>query len=156
MSLVGLSLSFVLLTIGSMGVQAAMAEMERLEQKGTATPDELAALAEDLSAKMLLTTWRATRWEVINILGPVVDNVLYEPGLSKDVAVRRAKAIMTIGGIFKEVQADETDEERRELERLVQNAAGKKKKAEKKPSGRRASPPAGEAVPPEVAEKLKA
>ncbi|TXT04842.1 hypothetical protein VHUM_03925 [Vanrija humicola] len=140
----------------AMGVQAAMAEMERLEQKGTATPDELAALAEDLSAKMLLTTWRATRWEVINILGPVVDSVLYEPGLSKEVSVRRAKAIMTIGGIFKDVKADESDDERRELERLVQNAAGKKKKAEKKHAGRRGSPPAGEAVPPEVAEKLKA
>lgn len=49
------------------GVQAAMQEMERLEQKGTATPDELAALAEELSGKMLLTTWRATRWEVINV-----------------------------------------------------------------------------------------
>ncbi|KAL7421589.1 DnaJ-like protein [Cryptotrichosporon argae] len=123
----------------AVGVQAAMEELERLEQKGTATPEELAALAEELSSKMLLTTWRATRWEVINILGPVVDNVLYEPGVHKDVALKRAKAIMSIGGIFKSVEADESDEERRELERLVQNAAGKKKKAEdektKKKSG---------------------
>lgn len=41
--------------------------MERLEAKGTATPEEIAALAEDLSAKMLLTTWRATRIEVITV-----------------------------------------------------------------------------------------
>ena len=44
-----------------------MAEMERLEQKGTATPEELEALAQEVSGKMLLTTWRATRWEVINV-----------------------------------------------------------------------------------------
>lgn len=51
----------------SVGVQSAMQEMERIEAKGTATPEEIAALAEDLSAKMLLTTWRATRWEVLNV-----------------------------------------------------------------------------------------
>jgi len=51
----------------SVGVQSAMAEMERLEQKGTATPEELEALAQEVSGKMLLTTWKATRWEVINV-----------------------------------------------------------------------------------------
>lgn len=44
-----------------------MAQMEKLEAAGTATPEEIAALAEELSGKMLLTTWRATRWEVINV-----------------------------------------------------------------------------------------
>lgn len=38
---------------------------------------------------------------------------------------------MTIGGIFKNIQADESDEERRELERLVMNAGNKKTKAAK-------------------------
>jgi len=51
------------------------------------------------------------------VVGPVVDDILYEPGLSKEVSLRRAKAIMTIGGIFSNVRADESDEERRELER---------------------------------------
>jgi hypothetical protein len=51
----------------SIGVQSAMTEMERLEAKGTATPEEIAELAEELSGKMLLTTWRATRWEVLNV-----------------------------------------------------------------------------------------
>jgi hypothetical protein len=53
------------------------------------------------------------------VVGAVVDGVLYEPGLSKDVGLKRAKAILTIGGIFKAVEADESDEERRELERCV-------------------------------------
>lgn len=55
------------LTRPSVGVQTAMAQMEKLEAAGTATPEEIAALAEELSGKMLLTTWRATRWEVINV-----------------------------------------------------------------------------------------
>ncbi|CAK9786103.1 DnaJ-domain-containing protein [Cutaneotrichosporon oleaginosum] len=134
----------------ALNVQAAMQEMERLEAKGTATPEEIAALAEDLSAKMLLTTWRATRIEVITILGPVIDAVLHEPGISKDLAVRRAKAIMAIGNIFKSIEDDEDAEERRELERLVASAAGKKKK-EKKEKSRRASP----ATPDEKPEPAK-
>ena len=49
---------------------------------------------------------------------------------------------MTIGNIFKEVVPDEDDEERRELERLVQNAAGKKKKEKSKHGKHSPSPPA--------------
>ena len=52
------------MTFRSIGVQAAMEEMERLELKGTATPEELESLAQEVSSKMLLTTWKATRWEV--------------------------------------------------------------------------------------------
>lgn len=54
-----------------MGVQTAMAEMERLEQKGEATPEEIEALAQELSSKMLLTTWKATRWEVLSVSRPI-------------------------------------------------------------------------------------
>ncbi|WWC62035.1 uncharacterized protein I303_104623 [Kwoniella dejecticola CBS 10117] len=122
----------------AIGVQSAMEELERLEAKGGATPEEMEALAQEVSSKMLLTTWRATRWEVINVLNAVVDKVLYEPSISKEVALRRAKAILTIGGIFRDVKADESDDERRELERLVMNAGKKKEKSkdkEKKASG---------------------
>ena len=120
--------------------------MERLEQKGTATPEELEALAAEVSSKMLLTTWKATRWEVTSIIGAVIDGVLYEPGISKDVSLRRAKAILTIAGIFKNVQADESDDERRELERLVMNAGKKKTKAEKDKE-KEAKPKAGASGP---------
>ena len=77
----------------------------------------------------------------------MVDRVLYDPSVSKDISLRRAKAILNIGGIFKSVEADESDQERRELERsvcvfmflgasseslgrLVMNAGQKKKRAE--------------------------
>ncbi|WVW83977.1 hypothetical protein I302_106000 [Kwoniella bestiolae CBS 10118] len=119
----------------AIGVQSAMEELERLEAKGDATPEEMEALAQEVSSKMLLTTWRATRWEVINVLNAVVDQVLYEPGIHKDVALKRAKAILTIGGIFNEVKADESDDERRELERLVMNAGKKKEKTKEKKGG---------------------
>lgn len=63
------------------------------------------------------------------MVGAVVDGVLYDQAISKDTSLRRAKAILSIGGIFKDVQADESDDERRELERLVMNAGKKKEKA---------------------------
>ena len=55
----------------------------------------------------------------MQVLGTVVDRVLYDPTASKETTLRRAKAILTIGAIFKNVQADESDDERRELERSV-------------------------------------
>jgi hypothetical protein len=129
-----------------------MKQMEALEVSGTAAPEELAAVADELSGKMLRTTWLATRWEVTQVssgeggfylslpradnqvLGPVIDQVLHGPGISKDVALKRAQAILVIGEIFKSILPDEDDAERRELERLVQNAAGKKKKDKSKRS----------------------
>lgn len=47
----------------------------------------------------------------------VVDNVLKEPGLPDLVLYNRAKALLLVGAIFKSTQPDESDEERRELER---------------------------------------
>lgn len=64
-----------------------------------------------------LITFHLIATLTLQVVGAVVDLVLYDPTLSKDVALKRAKAILTIGGIFKQVEADESDEERRELER---------------------------------------
>ena len=61
----------------------------------------------------------AVRAHIVQVLGTVVDRVLYDATASKDTTLRRAKAILTIGAIFKNVQADESDDERRELERSV-------------------------------------
>ena len=52
-------------------------------------------------------------------MGAAVDRVLYDTSISKEGSLKRAKAILTIGGIFKTVEADESDLERRELERSV-------------------------------------
>lgn len=88
----------------------SMEELAKIEEKGDASQEELEALAQDLSSKLLLTTWKGTRWEVISVstadrcsvssethrlsskvVGEVVEKVLNEPGLHKDVALNRAK-----------------------------------------------------------------
>lgn len=55
--------------------------------------------------------------------GQVCDNVLREPGQPDPVLYNRAKAMLLIGAIFKSTQPDESDEERRELERSVLHIA---------------------------------
>ncbi|KAJ9118259.1 hypothetical protein QFC22_004170 [Naganishia vaughanmartiniae] len=116
----------------AISVQMAMEEMTKIEAKGDASQEELEALAADLSSKLLLTTWKGTRWEVISVVGEVCDRVLHEPGLKKDVAINRAKASPNPTLVFKSTVPDESDEERRELERLVLNAGSKKKTKERK------------------------
>ena len=49
----------------------------------------------------------------------VVDNVLKEPGVSDQVLYNRARGLLLLGAIFKSTIPDESDEERRDLERCV-------------------------------------
>ena len=49
----------------------------------------------------------------------VVDKVLKEPGISELTLYNRAKGLLLIGTTFKATQPDESDIERRELERSV-------------------------------------
>lgn len=73
--------------------------------------------------QILLVTWRSTKFEVYQVLGEVIDSVLKkEDGLTDDELSLRAKALISIGTIFKNTVPDETDEERRELERYVSRA----------------------------------
>lgn len=85
----------------------------------------------------MLASWRGARLEVIQVLREVVDNVLKEHGTPDIVLLNRAKVhiyccvvpgshfvlmfciqgLMLIGSIFKSAVPDESDEERRELER---------------------------------------
>ncbi|CDO69779.1 hypothetical protein BN946_scf184766.g24 [Trametes cinnabarina] len=115
--------------IGSaIGVQQTIAEMERLQAKGEIAEEELRALEEDVTGKIMLASWRGTRFEVSQVLREVVDRVLKEPGVPDQVLYNRAKGLLLIGAIFKQTQPDESDEERRELERMVAEAASGKSK----------------------------
>jgi hypothetical protein len=49
----------------------------------------------------------------------VVDNVLKEPGVNDQNLYNRARGLLLLGAIFKSTIPDESDEERRELERCV-------------------------------------
>ncbi|KAH8093219.1 DnaJ-domain-containing protein [Cristinia sonorae] len=115
--------------IGSaIGVQNLMQEMERLQAKGEVAEEELRALEEDVTGKIMLASWRGTRFEVVQVLREVVDGVLKEQGVSDVVLYNRAKALLITGAIFKATVPDESDEERRELERMVAEAAAGKSK----------------------------
>ncbi|KDQ61404.1 hypothetical protein JAAARDRAFT_30838 [Jaapia argillacea MUCL 33604] len=115
--------------IGSaVGVQSMMQEMEKLQAKGELTEEEVRALEMDVTGKIMLASWRGTRFEVVQVLREVVENVLHESDVSETVLMNRAKGLLTMGAIFKSTVPDETDEERRELERMVAEAAAGKSK----------------------------
>jgi len=115
--------------IGSaIGVQQVMQEMEKLQAKGEIPEDELRALEEDVTGKIMLASWRGTRFEVVQVLREVADNVLKDPEASDQVLYNRARGLLLIGAIFKSTQPDESDAERRELERMVAEAASGKSK----------------------------
>ncbi|EPQ56573.1 DnaJ-domain-containing protein [Gloeophyllum trabeum ATCC 11539] len=142
--------------IGSaVGVQSLIADMERLQAKG-ASEEELRALEMDVTGKILLASWRGTRFEVVQVLREVVDNVLKEPGASEQTLLNRAKGLLLIGAIFKSTQPDETDEERRELERMVAEAAQGKSKHHQLRAQARAAGKSREHTPsPSVSDNLK-
>jgi len=116
--------------IGSaLSVRDLMVEMEKAQARGDVPEDELRALEMDVTGKIMLASWRGARLEVVQVLREVVDNVLKEPGQPDLVLFNRAKGLLLIGAIFKSTVADESDQERRELERMVAEAAASKHKA---------------------------
>jgi hypothetical protein len=84
-----------------------------------------------MTGKILLASWRGTRFEVVQVLREVCDRVLKEKGVPEPVLLNRARGLFFLGAIFKSTKADESDEERRELERLVAEAAQSKSKKRK-------------------------
>ncbi|EJD07253.1 DnaJ-domain-containing protein [Fomitiporia mediterranea MF3/22] len=118
--------------IGSaIGVQHIMVEMERLQAKGEIPEEELKALELDMTGRIMLASWRGTRFEVMQVLREVCDKVLKDHSVPESILVNRAKALLFIGHIFRHTEPDETFEERRELERMVaEAAAGKSKHAQ--------------------------
>ncbi|EJU03468.1 DnaJ-domain-containing protein [Dacryopinax primogenitus] len=115
----------------AISVQATMQEMERMSEKGEIPEEHLAILEKDMTSKILLASWRGTRFEVVQVLREVCDRVLKEKGVSDQVLLNRARGLFYLGAIFKSTKADESDEERRELERLVAEAAQSKSKKRK-------------------------
>ncbi|KAG6850563.1 hypothetical protein H0H93_011762 [Arthromyces matolae] len=115
--------------VGSaLSVREVMLEMEKAQAKGELGEEELRALEMDVTGKIMLASWRGARLEVVQVLREVVDNVLKEPGQPDTVLYNRAKALLLTGAIFKAAVPDESDEERRELERMVAEAAQPKSK----------------------------
>ncbi|KAF9530493.1 X-domain of DnaJ-containing-domain-containing protein [Crepidotus variabilis] len=115
--------------IGSaMSVRDLMMEIDKAQAKGELDEEQLRALEMDVTGKVMLASWRGARLEVIQVLREVIDNVLKEPGASEEVLVKRAKGLLLTGALFKNAEPDDTDEERRQLERMVHEAAQPKAK----------------------------
>ncbi|KAL4078671.1 X-domain of DnaJ-containing-domain-containing protein [Scleroderma yunnanense] len=143
--------------IGSaLSVQSLMQEMERLQAKGEVDEDEVRALEEDMTGKILLASWRGTRFEVVQVLREVVDHVLKDREASEQTLVNRAKGLMIMGHIFKTAVPDESDEDRRELERMVAEAAtGKSKHHQLRAAVARARRDGKSTPPRDVAEQAE-
>lgn len=117
----------------AVSVQMSMEEMAKRQEKGDIDEEEMKQLEADMSGKMLLATWRGTRWEVTNVLRRVCDNLLNDKTVDKVERLNRARALALLGTIYSQVQP-EAGTEHRELENLVAAAAGKNKK-KKHPKG---------------------
>lgn len=58
--------------IGSaLSVQQVMQDMERLSAKGEVDEEELKAMELDMTGKIMLASWRGTRFEVVQVLREV-------------------------------------------------------------------------------------
>lgn len=82
----------------TMDVQSAMSQLEKNGQLDEDDPK----MGEDLIGKMMLVSWKGTRFEVASVLRQVVDAVLsksqeHNRGVSEVELVNRAKAILVIG-----------------------------------------------------------
>ena len=54
-----------------LSVQQVMQDIERAQLKGDAGEEELRALEIDVTGKILLASWRGTRFEVVQVLREV-------------------------------------------------------------------------------------
>lgn len=112
----------------AVSAQMSMDDLARRQERGDLPEEELRQLEEEMNGKMLLATWRTTKWEISGVLRKVLDRVLNEDKVDKKTLLNRAKAIAFLGAIYKQVQPDLGNDEQRELERLMANAQSKKHK----------------------------
>ena len=102
-----------------LSVQQVMQDIERAQLKGEVSEEELKALEIDVTGKIMLASWRGTRFEVVQVLREVVDNVLKDHSATDQELYHRARGLLLLGAVFKSTVPDESDEECRELERCV-------------------------------------
>jgi X-domain of DnaJ-containing len=54
-----------------LSVQQVMQDIERAQSKGDTSEEELKALEYDVTGKIMLASWRGTRFEVVQVLREV-------------------------------------------------------------------------------------
>ncbi|GAA5999836.1 uncharacterized protein JCM10292_003764 [Rhodotorula paludigena] len=133
-------------------VQRAMVDMEKRQAGGDLGEEEMKKLEMELSGTLLLVAWKGSKFELSAVLRQVVDMALSKESaeVTDAVLMNRAKAILFIGAILKNVQPEEGDDERRELERLVAEAQARRK--ERKHAKKGKAPASGASTPPIAAQ----
>lgn len=66
-----ISVAFTDLLLCSLSVQQVMQDMDRLLAKGEVPEEEMRALEMDVTGKIMLASWRGTRFEVVQVLREV-------------------------------------------------------------------------------------
>ncbi|GAA5974432.1 hypothetical protein JCM11641_003207 [Rhodosporidiobolus odoratus] len=119
-------------------VQRAMIDMERRQEKGDLGEEEMKKMEEELSGTLLLVAWKGSKFELSAVLRQVVDLALSKesPEVTEAVLLNRAKAILFLGALLKNITPEEGDDERRELERLVAQANARRKEKKNKKGGK--------------------
>ena len=64
-----------------------MQEMERLAAKGEIPEEELRALEEDVTGKIMLASWRGTRFEVVQVLREVILTIFLNSKINAHVNI---------------------------------------------------------------------
>lgn len=112
-----------LLSVG-LDIHTAMKDMQQRQEESSGELDEaeVKRMEEDMSGILLLVAWKGSRFELSSLLRQVVDLALSKDGggskgETDETRMNRAKGIMLCGAILKSVVPDETDSERRELEK---------------------------------------
>lgn len=122
----------------ALDAQMAMEEMQKAQEQHPESWDEIkqAEMERTLTGKILATAWVSSKYEIQGVLRDVVDKVLQDKQVSSKDRVKRAEALVFIGGEFKAAQRSPDEaEEARVFEELVADAAAakshKKKQKEK-------------------------
>ena len=106
-----------------------MQDIERAQLKGNASEEEPRALEIDKTNKSILTSWRATRFEIVRVLrevrplspsitrlttytqtrAQVVDRVLKDDSVNDQELCHRAEGLLLLGAIFESIVPDELE-----------------------------------------------
>ena len=120
-------------------MECGLGDIERAQLKGNASEEELRALEIDKTNKSMLLSWRATRFEIVQVLRKVrplslsiirlttytqtrtqvVDEVLKDDSANDQELCHRARGLSLLGTIFESTVPDESEEDNRELEQCA-------------------------------------
>lgn len=109
-------------------------QMQKLEDKGEdqASAEERAKLELDITGKILRASWCGARYDIQGVLREACSNLL-KKRVPTELRLKRAHALLEIGTIFSNVEADPDDPNRIFENLILENKKKRKKGSEAKP-----------------------